>query len=136
MTISSASTSRCAQRVRLVAGEAQPRQVTEHPPRFVHRHRVVHPDRRATAQQFVHDHPTRRFAQVVGVRLEGQPPEGEAASLQILAKTGDDLVDQHPLQGIVRHLDRGQHAQVDARIVASWPVRTSALTSLGKHDPP
>jgi hypothetical protein len=56
------------------------------------RHRVVGLDRRAAVQQLVYDHPTRRFGHVVGVRLEGQAPEGEGASLQIVAEAGSDLV--------------------------------------------
>jgi hypothetical protein len=81
----------------------------------------------------VHDHPTRRFAHVVGVRLEGQAPQGEAACLQILAQAGNDLVDQHPLLGFVRRRNRPQHAPVDAHIVARTGQR---LHILGKTRPP
>jgi hypothetical protein len=100
-------------------------------------HRVVGLDRRAAVQQLVYDHPTRRFARVVGVRLEGQAPEGKGASLQIVAEASDDLFDQHPLLRIVRRLNavstRRQHAPVDAHIVAGADQR---LHILGKARPP
>jgi len=64
--------------------------------------------------------------------LKARAPEGKAASLQILAEAGDDLVDQHPLLAIVRRFDRSQHPQINAHVVAGADQR---LHILGKARP-
>jgi len=59
---------------------------------------------RSAAHQFVHTRPIRRFAHVVGARLEDHAAEGEVTFQQTVAEAGDDLVDQGPPLVDVRHV--------------------------------
>ncbi len=79
--------------------------------RLVERDRIVRAHRRAARQQRGDQTPARRLAHVVGIRLERQPPDREAAPAQIRAMDRLDLVEQHVLLRVVDRLDRFQDAQ-------------------------
>jgi hypothetical protein len=59
--------------------------------------------------------------------LKASPQRAKLRPCRFLAETGDDLVDQHPLLGLVRRFDRHQHAEIDARLVAGANQRFDIL---------
>ena len=69
-------------------------------------------------QQFIDEQQTRSFAQVVGVRFEGQAPHGKGQTLQIITVAVPDAFAQKPLLLIV-HLAHGLHdVQVQSHLLA------------------
>ncbi|ABA49950.1 hypothetical protein BURPS1710b_2989 [Burkholderia pseudomallei 1710b] len=78
----------------------------EHAPRLVERDGIVRAHRRAAREQRSDQASARRFAHVVGVRLEREPPDSERAARQIGAVALFDLVEQHVLLCVVHVLDR------------------------------
>ncbi|TND01997.1 MAG: hypothetical protein FD118_2027, partial [Rhodocyclaceae bacterium] len=90
---------------------ADARVVAEDALRFMRGNRIVGADRCAARQQVGNQHQARRFAHVVGIGLEGQPPQGEGFAAEVLAEARDDLLCQHALLRVVGRLDRLQHLQ-------------------------
>ncbi len=82
----------------------------QHALRFGHRHRIVGGDRRAARREGGDDLARRRFAHVVGVRLERESPQRKPAAREVGAEPRDDLVDQTMLLRVVGRLDGRQHA--------------------------
>ncbi len=106
----------------LVVHERQPRVLLrhvlqierEHALRFVDGDRVVRLHRRAAPQQFRDQRTARRFAHVVGIRLEREAPHAERAVRQVFAQTRDDLVREDFLLRVVDGFHRFENAQVRA----------------------
>ncbi|CAM2156829.1 hypothetical protein PT2222_30158 [Paraburkholderia tropica] len=99
----------------------------DHALRFLDRDRVVRDHARAACEQFGDQRAARRFAHVVGVRLEGEAPETERAAREIGAEARDDLLREHLLLPFVDVLDRAQDLQRLAEIFSGAHQRLDVL---------
>src|SRR5690606_5525047 len=97
---------RLAQGGLLGAAEHQVLAVAVDPLGLLHRLGIIGLDARARLPERLHDDAGGRLAHVVGVGLEGEAPEREGPALEIVAEMTADLVDEHPLLGVVAILDR------------------------------
>ena len=102
--------------------------------RLGHRHGVVGAHLRARRPQRLDQHPRRRLAHVVGVRLECEAPDGDRAPGELAAEELRDLLEQHVLLALVDRLDRRRGCAPRGRRPAA--ERASAFTSFGKQEPP
>ena len=96
---------------RVVTPRRQRHLVAEDLPRHVHRRGIERLDLRAGRQQPVDDDDGRRFAHVVGARLERQAPDGDRLALERAEMALDPLGQPHLLR-FVHRLDGLQDTEV------------------------
>jgi hypothetical protein len=90
---------------------ANARILAKHAFRLVHRHRIIGADRSATRQQLGDQHPAGRLAHVVGVRLEGQAPEGDGLARRSSPRRLA-ILREHALLRVVGLFNRLQHLEL------------------------
>jgi hypothetical protein len=103
------------------------------PLRLFLRDRVVRDHRRAAVQQPFDDHAARRFAHVVRVGLEGEAPHRDLHPANVGAVATIELLEQHDF---CASFASSTARRIRSDRPASSPVRSSAFTSFGKHEPP
>ena len=90
-------------------------------------------DRRSRSEEIFDQRERRRVAHVVSLRLECEAPDRDPHSGEVIAECIAQLLAEAELLR-ARSLPRPlQHLELHSHFRA---VRTSAFTSLGKHDPP
>ena len=101
-----------------VAANCEPRRHAERPARRRHGDGIVGDDVGAAQVERRDDLERRRFAHIVRVRLEREPPYRESAALEIRAQARDDLLDEPELLRLVGRFDGGQNLAAAGR--APW----------------
>ena len=81
---------------------------------FVHRDRVVGADCAAGAEEAVYEDEGGRFAHIVGLGLEGEPPKGNLAPGYIAVKMAREFLEEYVLLTFVDLLDGIEYAHIVA----------------------
>src|SRR5690606_11023645 len=89
----------------------------------VNGHRIEGPHLGAGGDQAVDQHHARRFAHVVGARLEGQPPDREGTAAEVAAVVGGNLVEQGVLLLLVARFNRLQQLGFEVDLVSDVDQR-------------
>lgn len=98
---------------------------------LVHRLGVVSADPRPGLPQPFHDGAGGRGAHVVGVRLEGQPPQREGAPGEVVAEMAEDLGKEEALLRFVALLDGVEHRGIEADLLCGADQRLQILGKAG-----
>src|SRR5690606_31505009 len=77
--------------------------------------------------QAVDQHHARRFAHVVGARLEGQPPDSEGTATEVAAVVGGNLVEQGVFLLLVARFNRLQQLGFEVDLVGDVDQRLDVL---------